>query len=104
MKQKKKRVLLEHPVWRKMPIICIVVGVLSVILFIIGGTVGSITVWIEQWRFLLYVFLVYFLFLVFLFIFSVEHKKQTASRKTVTTIHISLVWTLLMFFVLFFLF
>ena len=60
--------------------------------------------WVEQWRFTIYVFLVYFLFLIFLFIFSFEYKKQRTSQQSQKSIHISYAWTLLVFFVLYFLF
>jgi heme/copper-type cytochrome/quinol oxidase subunit 2 len=101
---KKDNSLLIHPIWRKMPKISVIIGILSVILFIVGGTVGPVMSWVEQWRSLFYVFLVYFLFLVFLFIFSFENKKQRASQQSQKSIHISYIWTLLLFFVLYFLF
>jgi len=101
---KKNKSFLNHSIWDIMPGVCVAVGILSFILFIVGGTVGPIMAWVEQWRPLLYVFLIYFLFLVFLFIFSIEHKKQRFSQQHEKTIHISFIWTLLLFFVLFFLF
>lgn len=101
---KKEKSFLNHSIWSVMPKICIAIGILSVILFIIGGTMGPIMTWVEQWRSLLYVFLVYFLFLIFLFIFSLEHKKQRSSQQSEKTIHTSYIWTLLLFFFLFFLF
>lgn len=101
---KKKKSFFSHPVWINMPIICVTVGIISIILFIVGVTVGPVMVWVEEWRILLYVFLIYFLFLVFLFIFSIEHKKQRYSQQHEKTIHISFIWTLLLFFALFILF
>lgn len=101
---KKDKSLLHHPIWANMPKVTVIVGVLSVILFIVGGTIGPIMIWIEQWRSLLYVFLVYFLFLLFLFIFSSEHKKERASQHSQKSIHISYIWTLVVFFGLYFLF
>ncbi|WP_047980952.1 hypothetical protein [Ornithinibacillus contaminans] len=101
---KKEKSCLNHPIWTIMPKISVIVGILSTILFIIGGTIGPIMTWVEQWRSLLYVFFVYFLFLIFLFIFSFEHKKQRASQQSQKSIHISYIWTLILFFVLYFLF
>ncbi|CEG27168.1 hypothetical protein BN1002_02024 [Bacillus sp. B-jedd] len=59
---KKRNSILERSFWNLMPKISISVGVLSIILFLVGGTVGPIMTWVEQWRSLLYVFLIYFLF------------------------------------------
>lgn len=101
---KKDKSLLNHPIWTNMPKISAIVGILSVILFIVGGTIGPIMIWVEQWRSLFYMFLVYFLFIIFLFIFSFEHKRQRASQLSQRSIHISFIWTLLLFFVLYFLF
>lgn len=67
-----------------MPKICVTVGILSVILFLIGGTVGPVMAWVEQWRSLLYVFLIYFLFLIFLFIFSIEHKRHQSRNEMIS--------------------
>ncbi|MGJ9460634.1 hypothetical protein [Oceanobacillus sp. CF4.6] len=101
---KKEKSFLNHPIWAIMPKISVIVGILSTILFIIGGTIGPVMTWVEQWRSLLYVFFVYFLFLIFLFIFSIEHKNQRSPQQSKKSIHFSFVWTLLLFFVLFFLF
>lgn len=101
---KKDKSVLRYPFWENMPKITVAVGILSVILFIVGGTMGPIMTWVEQWRSLLYVFFVYFLFLIFLFIFSLEHKKERASQQNQKSIHISYVWTLLAFFAIYFLF
>lgn len=98
---KKKNNIFEHSIWGKMPKICIAVGVISVVLFIVGGTVGPLMTWVAQWRFLLHVLLIYFLFLVFLFIFSFEHKGQRFKQRSEKTIHISYICTLVLFFVLF---
>ncbi|QAS51325.1 hypothetical protein HLI_03405 [Halobacillus litoralis] len=101
---KKRNNIFERSFWSLMPKISISVGVLSVILFLVGGTIGPIMSWIEQWRSLLYFFLIYFLFLIFLFIFSIEHKKQRNNNRINKSIHISFIWTVVLFFGIFFLF
>ncbi|RCW63886.1 hypothetical protein DFR57_11511 [Saliterribacillus persicus] len=101
---KKSNNILERSFWNLMPKISISVGVLSIILFLVGGTVGPIMAWVEQWRSLLYVFLIYFLFLIFLFIFSIEHKKQRNNNRINKTIFTSYIWTIVLFFVIFFVF
>lgn len=98
---KKKNNMFEHSIWGMMPKICAAAGVISVVLFIVGGTVGPIMNWVAQWPFLLHVFLIYFLFLIFLFIFSFEHKRQRFKQRSEKTIHISYICTLVLFFVLF---
>lgn len=101
---KKDKSFLNHSIWNNMPKISVILGIVSVILFIIGGTIGPVMTWVEQWRSLLYVLFVYFLFLIFLFIFSIEHKNQRATKHRQRSIHISFIWTLLLFFVLYFIF
>ena len=101
---KKSNNILERSFWNLMPKISISVGVVSIILFLVGGTVGPIMTWVEQWRSLLYVFLIYFLFLIFLFIFSIEHKKQRNNNRINKTILTSYIWTIVLFFVIFFVF
>lgn len=100
---KKDKSIFNHRVWSNMPRFTFIVGVLSVVLFIVGGTMGPITSWVEQWRSLLYVFLIYFLFLIYLFIFSLEHKKERATQRNQKSIHTSYIWTLLVFFAIYFL-
>lgn len=102
LEAKKSNSLLERPFWSRMPKVIIAVGVLSIILFLVGGTVGPIMTWVEQWRSLIYVFLIYFLFLIFLFIFSIEHKKQRNKSRINKTIFTSYIWTIVLFFVIFF--
>ncbi|WP_102263275.1 hypothetical protein [Mesobacillus jeotgali] len=99
---KKNNNIFKRPFWNVMPKITISVGVLSIILFLVGGTVGPIMSWVEQWRSLLYVFLIYFLFLIFLFIFSIEHKKQRNNNRINKTILTSYIWTIVLFFAIFF--
>ncbi|QOY35514.1 hypothetical protein AWH56_022990 [Anaerobacillus isosaccharinicus] len=101
---KKAKTIFESSVWSRMPKICIIGGALSAILFIIGGTLGPIFEWVQQWRFLLYIFLVYFLLLVYVFIFSVEHKNKEFKKPYEKTILSSYFWTIAIFIVLFFLF
>lgn len=101
---KKENSFLQRPIWNVMPKVTVVVGVFSIVLFLVGGTIGPIMNWVEQWRSLLYVFLVYFLFLIFLFIFSFEHKRERRRQRSEKTVHVSYVWTIALFFVLFFLF
>ncbi|MFA9557960.1 hypothetical protein ACERII_11690 [Evansella sp. AB-rgal1] len=100
---KKRNSFFEHSVWNIIPKLCGIVGVLSIILFLLGGTMGPIMIWVEQWRSLIYVFLVYFLFLLFLFMFSFEHKRKRFEQKTEKTLVISYMWTLVLFFTVFFL-
>jgi len=97
---KKKKSIFASKVWAIMPIISINLGGLSTILFIIGGAIGPVFDWVQQWRFLLYIFFVYFLLLVFVFIFSIEHKKQRFKKSHEKAIHISYSWTLVLFLVL----
>ncbi|WP_280771591.1 hypothetical protein [Salipaludibacillus daqingensis] len=99
---KKENNLYQHRLWSMMPKLIGIVGFLSIVLFLIGGTIGPIMTWVEQWRSLIYVFLVYFLFLIFLFIFSFEHKRQRFRQQNEKTILISFIWTLLLFFGVFF--
>ncbi|MDQ0159995.1 hypothetical protein [Alkalibacillus salilacus] len=42
---KKDNSLLDRSLWKVMPTICIVAGIVSVILFLIGGTFGPIMEW-----------------------------------------------------------
>ena len=100
---KKEKSFFNHKVWNNMPKISGIVGVASIFLFILGG-LGTINSWVEQWRSLLYIFLVYFLFLIFLFIFSFEHKKQRVTQHNQKAIHLVYLWTLLLFLFTFFLF
>ncbi|NIK12583.1 hypothetical protein [Alkalibacillus almallahensis] len=101
---KKDNSLLDRSLWKVMPTICIVAGIVSVILFLIGGIFGPIMEWVEQWRSLLYVFMIYFLFLIFLFIFSIEHKNNRFKQRNEKTVHIAFIWTIVLFIVLYFLF
>lgn len=101
---KKEKSFLNHSIWANMSKNCVVIGILSTILFMVGVTVGPLVDLVEMWRPLLYVFLIYFLLLVFLFIFSIEKGKQKNSKQHERSIHISFVWTLLLFFAVFFLF
>ncbi|MGF2616170.1 hypothetical protein FZC84_00135 [Rossellomorea vietnamensis] len=100
---KKDSPVFRHRIWLRMPAVLVVAGVLSVILFILGGTIGPLMEWVSQWRFLLYIFLIYFLLIIFLFIFSIEHKRQKGTQTVEKTVHISFVWTLVLLFALFFL-
>lgn len=104
LEAKKSNSIFGRSLWDLMPKISISVGVLSIILFLVGGTVGPIMSWVEQWRSLLYVFLIYFLFLTFLFIFSIEHKKQRNKNRIKNTILTSYLWTVGLFFLIFFVF
>lgn len=101
---KKENSFLQRSVWNIMPKVTVMVGTFSIVLFLIGGTIGPIMNWVEQWRSLLYVFLIYFLFLIFLFIFSFEHKQERLNQRSEKTVHISYIWTIAVFFLLFFLF
>lgn len=103
LEAKKKNYRFQHQIWEHMPKIIIVAGIVSVVLFLLGGTVGPLMEWMEHWRFLLYILLGYFLLLVFLFIFSFEHKRQQFKHSPERIIHISFFWTLLLFFAVFFL-
>ena len=102
LEAKKSNSILDRSFWKSMPKISITVAILSIILFLVGGTVGPIMSWIEQWRSLLYIFLIYFLFLIFLFIFSIEHKKHRNKNHINKTIFTSYIWTVMLFFVVFF--
>lgn len=93
-----------QPIWTYMPSLCIFIGGTSVVLFLLGGTIGPIGGWIEQARSLFYVFLSYFLFLIFLFIFSFEHKRKQFEQSPERTVHLSYFWTVMLFLGLFFLF
>ncbi|MFD1606136.1 hypothetical protein [Oceanobacillus luteolus] len=44
---KKDKSLLNNPIWSRMPKITVIIGVLSVIVFILGGTIGPIMTWVE---------------------------------------------------------
>jgi hypothetical protein len=101
---KKVTSIFERPFWTIMPQLIITVGILSIILFLVGGTLGPIMNWVEQWRSLLYIFLIYFLFLIFLFIFSLEHKKHRNKTPINKTIFTSYIWTIVLFIVVFFIF
>ncbi|SFJ76490.1 hypothetical protein SAMN04487936_10494 [Halobacillus dabanensis] len=101
---KKKKNRFQHPVWIYMPQLCMAIGGVSFVLFLIGGTIGPLGGWVEQMRSLLYLILAYFLFLIFLFIFSFEHKRNRSAQATEKTIHLTFFWTLMLFFGLFFLF
>ncbi|WP_406945556.1 hypothetical protein ACJA3J_03660 [Halobacillus sp. SY10] len=94
----------QQSIWTYMPSICMFIGGTSIVLFLLGGTIGPIGGWIEQVRSLFYVFLSYFLFLIFLFIFSFEHKRKRFEQSPERTVHLSYFWTLVLFFSLFFLF
>lgn len=100
LESKKKNNFLQSTIWPNMPKLCVGIGVISVILFLIGGTIGPLGTWIEHWRSFIYVFMIYFLFLIYLFIFSIEYKKERSNK----SIHISYLWTLTLFFVMFVIF
>jgi hypothetical protein len=97
---KKKSNFLQSTKWASMPKLCVGLGVLSVILFLIGGTMGPLGTLVDHWRSLIYVFMIYFLFLIYLFIFSIEFKKEKSKK----SIHISYLWTMILFFVMFVIF
>ncbi|WP_223701626.1 hypothetical protein [Sutcliffiella deserti] len=94
---KKEKSIFQNSAWRKMPVICLITGLFSVFLFIAAGAFGPLFEWVEQWRFLLYIFFVYFLLLLFLFIFSLEHRNKGYRRPYEKTIKISYFWTLILF-------
>ncbi|KOO40324.1 hypothetical protein AMD01_21480 [Priestia koreensis] len=101
---KKDKSIFQRSFWNMMPKITISFGSLSMILFLVGGTLGPIMTWVEHWRSLLYFFLIYFLFLIFLFIFSIEHKKQRNNHHITKTILTSYIWTIVLFLITFFVF
>ncbi|UCZ53484.1 hypothetical protein LGQ02_01395 [Bacillus shivajii] len=98
---KKEKSLFSRKMWGNMPKKVLIVGALSAVLFIALGATGMVFEWVEEWRFLLYIFLVYFLFLIYVFIFSFEHKMKKFAKPYEKTAFISYIWTLLLFFILF---
>ncbi|WNF38329.1 hypothetical protein RJD24_07860 [Bacillaceae bacterium IKA-2] len=86
---KKSKNVYSHKIWKLMPMLCVVIGIVSAIFFIIGGIATPLFEWVQQWRFLLYLFFIYFMFLVFLFIFSIEHKRHSFKQSVEKTVHIS---------------
>lgn len=96
----KEKNLFDHQVWDKMPMFCGFLGTLSIIGFLVLGTAGPLMNWVMYLPFLFYVCLIYFLFLLYLFIFSLEHRWRNSNEQS---IHMSYFWTLLLFFILFFL-
>jgi amino acid transporter len=99
---KKNKNVYSHKIWKLMPRLCVVIGIVSAILFIIGGIATPLFEWVQQLRFLLYLFFTYFMFLVFLFIFSIEHKRHNFKQSLEKTVHISFFWIVVLVMGIFF--
>ncbi|WP_218240645.1 hypothetical protein, partial [Pseudomonas sp. 2822-17] len=63
----------SRSVWGKMPWITFTLGIVSLILFMLSALLGPLFQWVEQWRYLIYIFFSYFLLILFVFTFSLVY-------------------------------
>lgn len=85
---KKTPNIMKHKAWRMMPFIIIVIGLISIVMFIFCVTMGPD--WIGQWKGLLYVSIMYFMILFYFFVISIVHKLSGSNEHV---IHHSYLWT-----------
>ncbi|SDN63240.1 hypothetical protein [Alkalicoccus daliensis] len=100
---RKENSFFTHPLWHKGPVLIGIIGFVSIVLFLAGGTFGPLMLWTAQIPALIYSFFIYFLFVIFIFIFAIQHKRNSFQQPFEKTIYISSLWTLGLFFGVFFL-
>src|SRR5690625_3052311 len=98
---KKHPKLLEHKIWRYMPVVIFLVGLISMILFIILVTIGPFLDWLGQGSWFLYIILVYAMILYYIFIITVVQKFNENKQNV---FHLSYTWALGLLIVIAFLF
>lgn len=101
LQQYKYPELLEHKVWRKLPILVTIVSLLSLVGFIILATMGSLLDWIDQAHWTIYILLTWALILYYFFIMSLVYMFSD-NRKQV--IHHTYAWSLGLLLVITFIF
>ncbi|MDV2684590.1 hypothetical protein RYX56_09425 [Alkalihalophilus lindianensis] len=101
---KKNRALFAHSAWLKMPQLTLLIAIVAASAFIGLATMGPLFNWVLHVRFLLYIVGVFFLFITFLFVFSLIHKRRFHHRHVESSVHWSLIWTILVFIGTFFVF
>jgi len=77
-----------------MPKFIIIIGTLSALGFILAGNLGPLMDWAQQWRFLIYLFAVYFLFLYFILVLSIVRNYQIDKQRGKKTVHHAFMWSL----------
>lgn len=99
--QKKNRAFLSYPIWSRVPLVTIITGVLSFVVFIFIDLSADIYSLVQSYGFLLYVFLSYFLFLLYIFIFSMLSTFMMKDQTKEKALHLSPFVTVGIFIVLF---
>ncbi|RKD75964.1 hypothetical protein ATL39_0174 [Sinobaca qinghaiensis] len=87
--QKKNSKFLHSPIWKKMPLLAILSGVVSLFLFILIDISIDLYSLVQNYRIYLYVFISYFLFLVYIFIFSLLSNFIMNDQPKEKTLHFS---------------
>ena len=97
---KKHPNLMEHRIWKTMPIILFIIGFLSFVVFLILAMTPLFDS-LDQWRGLVYVIMTYSIILLFLFIMSLVHKFSESKHNV---LHHTYAWTLAVLIVAIFMF
>lgn len=100
---KKSKVFLIHPIWMKMYIFTPLLILMSIVLFITLALLSkNFQDFMQEQRWTLYIFILYFIFMMNLFVLSVIHKIKGNSISNEAKIKASYLWTSLILFIIIF--
>lgn len=88
---KKKPQIMDHKVWKFMPLLVVGVLFLSMVTLMLLLMMGPMDEWVEQWRGLIYGMMMYFILLFYFFVIALVHKLSDSKDNV---IHHSYLWTL----------
>lgn len=90
---KKDPGILSHRIWEKMHIITILIFTASLLIFVTLIVVNPLDEWIQKWRGLLYLIMIYFFFLIYWFMLSIVNKYMATTMSKINKIHVSFAGT-----------
>ncbi len=94
--------ILSHPIWRKMHIITISIFTASLLIFVTLIVVTPLDEWIQKWRGLLYLIMIYFFFLIYWFMLSIVNKYMATTMSKTNKINVSFAGTAFLLIVIIF--
>lgn len=77
----KKPDLFQARFWKSAPILLIIIGVISITVYLMLGLSGSLFEWVDGHRWIMYVLLVYFIWLFYFWIVSIVNRQTRDKQK-----------------------
>jgi hypothetical protein len=77
----KKPDLFQARFWKSAPILLLIIGVISITVYLMLGMSGSLFEWVDGHRWIMYVLLVYFIWLFYFWIVSIVNRQTRDKQK-----------------------